>query len=132
LTGAPSSVIDSSALLALLNNEPGGNVVAPLLADAAMSAVNWSEVVQKALVHGVAATPESLRADVESLGLELRPFTTSQAEAAAKLWSSTRHVGLALGDRACLSLALELGATVITADRAWAQLRLAAPVHVVR
>jgi len=126
------SVIDASALLAVLNGEPGGDVVAPLLADAAMSTVNWSEVVQKAMAHGVRTTPQDLRTDVEALGVELLPFTPSQAESAAALWSSTRHIGLSLGDRACLAVAVELGATVVTADRAWAGLTVPIRVRVVR
>ena len=129
---ARPSVIDASALLALLNGEPGGDQVAPLLADAAMSTVNWSEVVQKALAHGVAGTANNLRTDVESLGLELLPFTPAHAETAAALWSSTRHAGLSLGDRACLAVAAELGATAVTADRAWAGLEVPVAVHVVR
>ena len=126
------SVLDASALLAVLNGEPGGEMVTPLLADAAMSAVNWSEVVQKALAHDVVATPEDLRADVAALGVDLRPFTTSHAEAAAALWSQTRHIGLSLGDRACLALAAELGATALTADQAWAKLTVPIEVRVVR
>jgi ribonuclease VapC len=126
------SVLDASALLAVLNTEPGGAAVVPLMADAAMSAVNWSEVVQKALAHGVSASPADLRTDVEALGVDVRPFTASQAEIAASLWSSTKHLGLSLGDRACLALATEIGATAVTADAAWARLALSIPVRVVR
>jgi PIN domain nuclease of toxin-antitoxin system len=125
-------VIDASALLAVLNGESGDRVVAPLLEHAVMSTVSWSEVVQKALAHRVTATPEDLRADVEALGVDLRPFTTSQAEAAAGLWSQTRHIGLSLGDRACLAIAAELGAPAVTADRVWAQLTVPVEVRVVR
>jgi ribonuclease VapC len=102
------------------------------MADAAMSAVNWAEVVQKALAHGVSASPADLRTDVEALGVDVRPFTASQAEIAASLWSSTKHLGLSLGDRACLALATEIGATAVTADAAWARLALSIPVQVVR
>jgi ribonuclease VapC len=126
------SVLDASALLAVLNGEPGGAAVVPLMADAAISAVNWSEVVQKALAHGVSVSPADLRTDVEALGVDVRPFTASQAEIAASLWSSTKHLGLSLGDRACLALATEIGATAITADAAWARLALSITVRVVR
>ena len=129
---ARPSVIDASALLAVLNGEQGGDTVAPLLADAAMSTVNWAEVIQKAMAHGVASTAQDLRTDVEALGLELLPFTAAHAEAAAALWSSTRHAGLSLGDRACLAVAVELGATAVTADRAWVGLTIRVVVRVVR
>jgi ribonuclease VapC len=125
-------VLDASALLAALNGEPGGAAVVPLMADAVISAVNWSEVVQKAVAHGVSADPADLRRDVEALGLNVRPFTASQADIAASLWSSTRHLGLSLGDRACLALATEIGATAVTADVAWARLALSITVRVVR
>lgn len=128
----PQAVLDASALLALLNGEPGGAAVGQLLAGAAMSTVNWSEVVQKALHHGVTTRPGNLRSDIEALGVELHPFNPSQAEAAAALWDSTRHIGLSLGDRACLALAIELRATAVTADMMWERLSLPITVHVVR
>ena len=42
-------VLDASALLAYLLDEPGAEVVEGLLGDARMASVNWAEVVQKAL-----------------------------------------------------------------------------------
>lgn len=128
----PRAVLDASALLALLNGEAGGAAVGQLLAGASMSTVNWSEVVQKALRHGVTTSPADLRSDIEALGVELHPFNPSQAEAAAVLWDSSRHVGLSLGDRACLALAMELSATAVTADMMWDGLSLPIAVHVVR
>ncbi len=38
-----------------------------------------------------------------------------------RLRATIRHLGLSLGDRAYLALAIKLNATVITADRIWAQ-----------
>ena len=45
-------VLDASALLALLQEEPGADLVEELLDGAIMSAVNLSEVIQKAEQHG--------------------------------------------------------------------------------
>jgi len=42
-------VLDASALLAYLSEEPGAEVVDELLADARMTNVSWAEVVQKSL-----------------------------------------------------------------------------------
>ena len=128
----PQAVIDASALLAVLNNEPGGSAVVPLLGGAAMSTVNWSEVAQKALHHGVTTRPNDLRSDIEALGVEFHAFSSSQAEAAAVLWASTRRAGLSLGDRACLALAIELGVTAVTADTMWDGLSLPVAVRVIR
>ena len=110
-------VLDASALLAWLHDEPGGDQVEALLEVAVMSTVNWSEVLQKSLARGVAV--EGLREDLEALGLQIEPFTMRDAEIAAGLWKQTRALGLSLADRACLALGLRLGWPVITADRAW-------------
>jgi PIN domain nuclease of toxin-antitoxin system len=56
-------VLDASALLAYLLQEPGAEVVDGLLSDAHMASVNWAEVVQKALSAGDRAC--------RSLGLRL-------------------------------------------------------------
>ncbi len=87
-----------------------------------MSAVNWSEVSQKARSRGV-DSGELLRA-VSRAGLDVLPLTQVRAESAAGLWSATRDLGLSLADRACLALALELGRPAVTADRAWATLEI--------
>ncbi|HSM33470.1 MAG TPA: type II toxin-antitoxin system VapC family toxin [Anaerolineae bacterium] len=122
-------VVDASALLAMLVGEPGGDAVASLLSLALVSAVNWSEVLQKARQHG--ADVSGLREDLESLGMELVPFGASEAAVAADIW----HRGgshLALADRACLATAMSHQCTVVTADRAWSRLDLGVDVEVIR
>lgn len=122
--------LDASALLAVLNREQGADRAAPLLDGAVMSAVNWSETLQKAAAHGV--DTGGLRADVEGLGVTIAPFTVDDAEEAARLWPHTRATGLSLGDRACLALALRQALPAVTTDRSWATLSLDVHVHVIR
>ncbi len=110
-------VLDASAMLALLHSEPGAEAVEKLLDRTAISAVNWSEVCQRWLAHDVDVA--ELRADIEALGVQIVPFTADDAEQAAALWSSTRRLGLSLGDRACLGLARRLERPAVTADRTW-------------
>jgi len=43
-----------------------------------------------------------------------------------------RHVGLSFADRTCLATAKIEGATVLTADRAWATLDLGMVIRVIR
>lgn len=117
MTATAGCVLDASALLALLRSEPGAEAVEQLLDRAAISTVNWAEVSQRWLAHGVDVT--DLRVDVEALGLRIVPFSVEDAENAAALWSSTRAMGLSLGDRACLGLARRLDVPAFTADRAW-------------
>lgn len=123
-------VLDASALLAALHDEPGSDMVIPLLPRCAMSAVNWSEVVQKSLARGVNVA--GMRDDITSLGMTIAQFSTEDGELAAQLWLETRARGLSLGDRACLALALRLKLPALTADRAWAELKLPAKIRVIR
>lgn len=118
-----SAVVDASALLTLLFREPGAERFARLAgARPAMSAVNWSEVVQKSAAFGVEGT--RLAAGVRAAGLTILELTAVRAERVAALWTTTRAVGLSLADRACLGLALELESPTVTADRAWRHLAL--------
>lgn len=123
-------VLDASALLCLLQGEPGAAAVERAISGSVLSAVNWAEVVQKA--HGRGLTVEDLRAELESLGLAILPFTAEDAERAAALWPLTRSAGLSLGDRACLALAARLDRRAFTTDRAWARVDAGIEVIVVR
>lgn len=123
-------VLDASALLAYLKDEPGGDVVEAILAESVISSVNWAEVIQKAIAAGVVV--EGILDDLQALGLVVEPFTSEDGEVAGRLWEQTRSFGLSLGDRACLSLGLRSGVAVLTSDRAWAMLNLSLDVQVIR
>lgn len=124
------SVIDASALLALLNAEQGADIVAEALPQGAISAVNLSEVVAKLCEAGM---PEkAIRRALFPLGLEIVPFDAEQAYLAGLLRLTTRSAGLSLGDRACLSLSQKLGVPALTADRTWAALSLGTTIKVIR
>lgn len=110
------TVLDASAVLALLQEEPGADEVERLLDGALMSSVNLSEVLQKAEQHGVQT--DGLEYDLEALGVEFRDFNVSSARPTAEAWSSGS--GLSLGDRACLALAGRVGGTAVTTDARWA------------
>ena len=130
MTPPPELVLDASALLAALHGEPGGAQVEPQIQQAAMSSVNWAEVVQRSVALGLAL--EGLRDDLEAIGLTIFHFTAEDAETSAELWPRTRSMGMSLGDRACLALALRLGLPTLTADQVWAQLDVGVEVRVVR
>ncbi|HRC86233.1 MAG TPA: type II toxin-antitoxin system VapC family toxin, partial [Thermoanaerobaculia bacterium] len=110
-------VLDASALLAMLQGEPGGGFIEMVLENSVISAVNWGEVVQKSMARGVVT--DGMRREVQALGLDIQPFLATDAERAAELWSLTRAAGLSLGDRACLAVAARLGLPALTTDRAW-------------
>lgn len=118
----PRAVLDASALLAYLQQERGHAEVAPVLENSAISAVNLSEVLQKAMASGVPT--EGLEADLRAVGVRVHAFDAEDAASAAEMWSSTRKLGLSLGDRACLALARRLHAPAYTADRAWTAVKV--------
>ena len=64
--------------------------------------------------------------------MTIAPLSAEDGELAAQLWLETRARGLSLGDRACLALALRLKLPALTADRAWASLKLPMKVRVIR
>jgi len=125
-----SSILDASALLALLHEEPGAERVEQVLDGALVSAVNWSEVVQKSLKRQ--ADVSWMREGFTEVGVVFEPFTPAQAELATRLWDKTRRYGLSLADRACLALAMERKATVLTADQAWRELDLGVEIQFIR
>ena len=125
-----SSVLDASALLAMLHREQGGDIVEGLVEGAVISTVNWSEVYQRSLARGVEV--RGLGSELAALGLQVVSFGTEDAERAAELWPATRSAGLSLGDRACLALALRLGAPAVTGDRSWSRLELDIPITTIR
>jgi ribonuclease VapC len=124
-------VLDASVLLAIIYREPGFDKLAPeLLARATVSTVNLAEAQGKLVLLGW--RPEQAWADVVSLASEIFPFSADHAKAAGSMIAQTRTLGLSLGDRACLALALDLKAPVYTADRAWKNLKVGVRIHVIR
>lgn len=126
-----SCVLDASALMALLRNEPGTDAVRQAIAQgAAICTVNVSEVVAKLNEAGMPV--DDIRQTIEPLGLTVADFDIDLAYQASALRAQTRHIGLSLGDRACLALAIHLDLPAITADRAWAALALGPSITVIR
>jgi len=125
-----SVVLDSSALLAFIQGEPGGEIVAGVIGDALISSVNLAEVVTK-LVERTGSL-ERARAALGMANIDVVDFDRSQAEQAGSLVPHTRSHGLSLGDRACLALAMRQAAPAVTADRIWAKVELDVEVRLIR
>ncbi|RYF22942.1 MAG: PIN domain-containing protein [Oxalobacteraceae bacterium] len=109
-------VLDASALLCLLNDEPGADRVAEVLTRSLIGATNLAEVVLKLRERGLSL--DEVREALGGLHLDVRPLTPSQAMLIGDLRPATRPLGLSLGDRACLALAIELNAVIYTTDDA--------------
>ena len=126
------TVLDASAVLAFLQEEPGQEVVAEVLAAgrAIICAVNLSDVAAKLVDGGMvpALAEEALRA----LDLDVRPLDESLALECAWLREPTRAAGLSLGDRACLALGKRLSCPVLTTDRSWSEVTVGVMVQFAR
>ncbi len=124
-------VLDASALLALIFDEPGAEgLTFSLLQTAAISTVNLAEVQTRLVRAG--DNPEKAWFDTRSYVRRVYPFEEDQAKIAGDLVAQTRSLGLSLGDRACLALALTLKAPVYTADRIWQQVNVGVEVNLLR
>ena len=123
-------VLDASALLTILNQEPGKERVEAILGQATVSTVNVAETIGKLIDAGM--TSANAIASVELLHLEVIDFDMEMARIAGSLKQSTKKLGLSLGDRCCLALGIVRGSIVVTADRLWSRLRLGIQVEVLR
>lgn len=122
--------LDASAILAMLNGEPGRGMVAGVLPSACVSAANLAEVVTGLVNKGLSAA--LARQTAEDLTIRTYALDRDQALTAGALRENTGHLGLSLGDRCCLALSLSLGLPVLTADRAWAELDIGVDVVLIR
>ncbi len=116
------NILDASAVLAVLNGEPGQKKVIPLLTESAISSVNLTEVAAKLLEAGMDEAGARLAVSVLGIG-EIVDFTKDLAWEAARLRPLTKQYGLSLGDRACLALAIKLKLPAVTADKEWSKLK---------
>ena len=122
-------VLDASAVLATLFDEPGGEV-ALAAKDAAISAINFAEVISKLLARGL---PESdAFAAARSFRMEVVPTDVVQAELAGVLHARTRQRGISMGDAFCLALAATLGVPAVTGERRWSALDLGVELTLIR
>ena len=110
-------VLDASALLALMNGEPGSERVAPMMPRAVIGAVNMAEVVGKLADGGI--PQNAIRAVVGGLGIHAIAFDEEQAVEVGLLRNRLGRSGLSLADLCCWTLAGRLGAPAVTADRKW-------------
>lgn len=122
-------VLDASAVLALLLDEPGADEVKSRLDGSVMSAVNLAEIV------GHYARLGAQRPDIEAMlrPLPIRsvPVDDHLSYEAGMLRPLTLPGGLSLGDRCCLALARRESAPALTAERRWPSIAAAAGVTVV-
>ena len=108
-------VLDASALLSLLNDEPGADRVVEVLTRCVVGTTNLAEVVSKLRERGLSL--DEVREALGGLHLDVRPLSPAQAFIIGDLRPATKPLGLWLGDRACLALAMDLQAEMFTTVR---------------
>lgn len=131
-----AGVLDASALLAYLQDEPGAAAVADAVAvGTTISAVNLGETLSRITDRGGDAARVARQMTQDGLlegAISVEPFTGPDAIEVARLRPLTRKHGLSFGDRACLALATRLNLPAITADRAWSKLDVAIELRQIR
>jgi PIN domain nuclease of toxin-antitoxin system len=123
-----TAVLDASALLAMLKDEPGGERIRPVLRSAAMTTVNFGEVVGFYARRG--AVEPDIRRLLQRLPVAKIAFDEELAYAVGLLLPQTSAAGLSFADRACLALARRLAVRAMTADRSWSRIATAVGVEI--
>jgi PIN domain nuclease of toxin-antitoxin system len=124
-------MLDASATLAILKDEPGSDRVAVAIeAGAVISAVNLAEVID-VLDRGGWFPHESIP-QFDALKVHVVPFSASMARISGELAAKLRGRGISSADRACLATAVLEGFRVVTADRVWADLDIGVEIEVIR
>jgi PIN domain nuclease of toxin-antitoxin system len=123
-------VYDSSALLAIILGEPGADIANANIANAMVSSVNLAEIFSRAEDKGIPV--DKTEQFLVGKGVQFVDFDAKLARTVGTLRAKSRSRGLSIGDRACIALALRERATIITADRVWAELDLPCPIELIR
>jgi ribonuclease VapC len=120
VNGTVEYVLDSTALIAVVEQEPGYQRVEELLDNSTISTVNLAETMNKLVDRGSPA--ETVREALVNLELAVEDWSEDMAYRSAEFTRFNKSHGLSLGDRACLTLAKQLRATAVTSDRTWRRL----------
>jgi predicted nucleic acid-binding protein len=134
------AVLDASALIALLNGEPGASAVEAVLRDpdraSAVSAVNVAETVDVLIrIYGIAASDVAEAFDLLELGglavVEVSPRTAWRAGLFRAARYRRRGADVSLADGIAAVTAEGRGEPLVTSDRALAVVARAAGIDVV-
>ncbi len=123
-------ILDASALLAVFFREDGGEIVEPVLYGSTMSAVNYSEVLKKAVEKRGSAN--QARFFIDQQAINIVPFDALHGLNAASILPQVSAFGLSFADRACVSLGMMLKFKVYTAEKRMSEIDLGIKVKLIR
>lgn len=122
------SVLDASALVALVLQERGGNVIARIVeAGAVTSATNMAETLTVCRRSGHRQPSDELLADLRELGIGIEPVTDTDCLEIAYLLRRSDELkaqqpalgSLSLADATCFALGRRLELPVVVSDTTW-------------
>lgn len=121
-------------MLAWLLEEPGAELVEPLLATAFITSANMSEVMTK--VERISGQGLECAEDLMEVGLTVVPVGWRDIQSVPRLRQQesalTSRASLSLGDVTCIAYGIAQNMEIWTADRAWTELELPVPVTLIR
>ena len=126
----PKHVLDASAVLAVVLGEEGKEEILSMTDMPLVSTVNMGEARSKLADYGL--TRLQIDASLSMMDMEIIDFDDEQSKLSGDLRNETRDIGLSLGDRACLALAMTFGADALTTDKIWSKLSLPISIRQLR
>jgi ribonuclease VapC len=115
-----SHLLDASAILAMMLEEPGSERVAEVLDVSDIHPINLTEVAKKLCQRKVERT--DIEAALNALDIDGTDWTRQKAYRAGELLAANRAIGLSLGDAVCLIEASGRGLTAVTAEHRWPEI----------
>jgi ribonuclease VapC len=123
-------VIDASALLALMLEERGADVMRAAPPGSEISMINLAEVLTR--LTKIGHSPDVALEKVRRMPLRIRAFRDAHALEVAKLLPLTAHLGLSFGDRACLTQGIFSAMPIITADERMSRAEVGVEIRMIR
>ena len=114
-------LLDTSALIALLKKEHGFDIIEDIIANSAISSVNFSEFVAVLTRSGI--KENEINEIITDIVPEIIPFCIDTSILAGKLAFLSKDYGLSLGDRACIATGEFYKMEIYTTDKIWLKLQ---------